>query len=170
MSPRQFTEEENRILNETLRADKHDTSKRSSKDERRIAELRKLPRLEYEKHRKEFADELGVRVGALDQMVHRSKGDERDFLPHWNVEPWPEEVDGDALLDELRNHFTRYVVLPDEADVALALWVLHTWIFECFDVTPYLAITSPTPRCGKTVLMTMLYWLCCRAKKTDAMS
>jgi putative DNA primase/helicase len=59
---------------------------------------------------------------------------------------------------------------PDEADVALALWVLHTWVSECFDITPYLAITSPTPRCGKTVLMTMLYWLCCRAKKTDSMS
>jgi hypothetical protein len=82
----------------------------------------------------------------------------------------PEEVDGDALLDELRNHFRRYVVLPKEADVALALWVLHTWVFDCFDITPYLAITSPTPRCGKTVLMTMLHWLCCRGKKSDSMS
>jgi hypothetical protein len=165
-----FTEEEKRILNEALSIAKGDTSKPSSKDEQRIAELRKLSRLEYEKRRQEFADELGVRVSALDQMVHPAKGDERDFLPHWNVEPWPEEVAGAALLDELRNYFTRYVVLPGEADVALALWVLHTWVFECFDITPYLAITSPTRRCGKTVLMTMLYWLCYRAKKNDSMS
>ena len=155
----------------TTRTTTRDTSKQASKDEQRIGELRKLPLLEYEKRRKEFADGLGVRVGVLDQMMlHRSKGDERDFLPHWNVELWPEEADGDALLDELRKHFRRYVVLPKEADVALALWVLHTWVFECFDITPYLAITSPTPRCGKTVLMTMLHWLCCRGKKSDSMS
>ena len=137
-----------------------------------VVELSKLKSLQYAKLRKEKAKLLGITVAALDAEVkqHRSKDDERDFLPHWNVKPWPEEIDGDALLDELRNHFRRYVVLPEEADVALALWVLHTWVFECFDITPYLAITSPTPRCGKTVLMTMLYWLCCRAKKTDSMS
>jgi hypothetical protein len=137
-----------------------------------VFELSKLKSLQYAKLRKEKAKQLGITVAALDAEVkqHRSKDDEQDFLPHWNVAPWPEEVDGDALLDELRNHFTRYVVLPEEADVALALWVLHTWVFECFDITPYLAITSPTRRCGKTVLMTMLYWLCYRAKKNDSMS
>src|SRR5262249_18176212 len=90
MSPREFTEEENKIRREVLRTDEREALKQSSKDEQRIAELRKLPRLEYEKRRKEFADEFGVRVGVLDRMVYDSKGDERDFLPHWNVEQWPE--------------------------------------------------------------------------------
>src|SRR5262249_50779992 len=44
------------------------------------------------------------------------------------------------------------------------------WVFDCFDITPYLAITSPVRRCGKTNLMTALYWLCCRGKKNDSMS
>jgi hypothetical protein len=172
MNSRAFTEEENRILNEALRADKRDTSKQLSKNEQRIAELAKQPQLKYAQCSKQEAKSLGITVAALNKLVaeQRKKVSEREFLPHWNVEPWPEDVDGDALLDELRNYFRRYVVLPEEVDVALALWVLHTWVFECFDVTPYLAITSPTPRCGKTVLMTMLYWLCCRAKKTDSMS
>lgn len=74
------------------------------------------------------------------------------------------------MLEELRKHSARYVVLPKHADIVLALWVLHTWVFECFDITPYLAITSPTRRCGKTLLMTILYWVCCRAKKNDNMS
>ena len=154
-----------------LRA-KRDAGKAADNADGVVVELSKLKSLQYAKLRKEKAKLLGITVAALDAEVkqHRSKDDERDFLPHWNVKPWPEEIDGDALLDELRNHFRRYVVLPEEADVALALWVLHTWVFECFDITPYLAITSPTPRCGKTVLMTMLYWLCWRAKKTDSMS
>jgi hypothetical protein len=79
-------------------------------------------------------------------------------------------VNGAALLDGLRAHFLRHVVLPKHTDVLLALWTLHTWVFDCFDITPYLAITSPTRRCGKTLLMTMLFWLCCRAKKNDSMS
>src|SRR5262249_53889453 len=61
-------------------------------------------------------------------------------------------------------------VLPEHADVALALWVLNTWIFESFDIAPYLSITSPTRRCGKTVLMTLLYWLCRRGEKSDKKS
>src|SRR5262245_31295905 len=67
-------------------------------------------------------------------------------------------------------HFNRYVVLPGHADVPLALWALNTWVFDRFDIAPYLTITSPTRRCGKTVLMTLLLWLCQRGKKSDSMS
>jgi hypothetical protein len=153
-------------------AEQRAASEAAANPDRVVIDLAKLKPLQYAKARVQNAKLLGVTVGALDAEVkrRRPKDDERDFLPHWNVEPWPEEVDGDALLDELRNYFRRYVVLPEEADVALALWVLHTWVFDCFDITPYLAITSPTPRCGKTVLMTLLYWLCSRAKKSDSMS
>ena len=175
MTARAFTEEENRILNEALRTDKRGAAKPASKDEQRIAALAKLSPLKFAQCSKQEAKDLGITLGELNRLVkmqraQTSKGDERDFLPHWNVAPWPEEVDGDALLDDLRNHFRRYVVLPEEADVALALWVLHTWVFDCFDITPYLAITSPTRRCGKTKLMTALHWLCCRSKKNDAIS
>jgi hypothetical protein len=140
----------------------------------KIKRLANLPVLEYAQDRKAAAQELGVGVGALDSAVkaERDKAarEQTDFLPHWNVEQWPDPINGAALLTELRKHFRRYVVLPKHADVALSLWVLHTWVFDCFDIAPYLAITSPTRRCGKTLLMTVLYWLCCRAKKNDSMS
>ena len=147
--------------------------KRESSDDAKIIELAKLRPLDYGKARKEAAKNLGVSLTILDGAVkeHKSENAEQvNFLPHWTVEPWPDPVDGDALLTDLQAHFKRYVVLPPHADVALALWVLHTWVFECFDITPYLCINSPTRRCGKTLLMTMLLWLCCRAKKNDSMS
>src|SRR5262249_8584192 len=129
---------------------------------------------EYDRVRGELADTLSIRVGTLDDKVEaiRKKlaASSAVALPHWTGEPWPEEVDGDALLDALRREFSRYVALPPHADVALALYVAHTYVFQHFDITPYLAITSPTRRCGKTVLMTLLYWLCCRGKKSDSMS
>jgi putative DNA primase/helicase len=139
-----------------------------------VEALARKDRTEYDKMRGELADTLGIRVGTLDDKVEaiRKKlaATGAVALPHWPREPWPEEVDGDALLDDLRREFSRYVALPPHADVALALWVLHTYVFLHFDLTPYLAITSPTRRCGKTVLMTLLYWLSCRGKKSDSMS
>src|SRR5215831_14622651 len=138
-----------------------------------LAELARLSRFEYDRRRKQEAKKLGIKLDTLDREVAELRAEsaaDKDFLPHWSVEPWPEQVDGAALLDALRAHFKRYVVLPEHADVALALWTLNTWTFESFDIAPYLSITSPTRRCGKTVLMTLLYWLCRRGKKTDTMS
>jgi putative DNA primase/helicase len=158
---------------------KRDTSKQASKDEQRIAELAKLSPLKFAQCSKQAATDLGITLGELNKLVKARRAQSQlggnlmgqtDFHPHWRVEPWATLVDSASLLDGLRWHFARYVVLPKHADVALALWTLHTWVFDCFDITPYLAITSPTRRCGKTLLMSMLYWLCCRAKKNDSMS
>lgn len=72
-------------------------------------------------------------------------------------EPWPEPVDGAALLDELVTTIRRYVVLQSEYHAAaIALWVAHTWAVDAFQVTPRLAITSPTRRCGKSTLLTLV--------------
>jgi hypothetical protein len=138
-----------------------------------LVELARLSRFEYDRRRKQEAKKLGIKVDTLDREVAELRAQnaaDKDFLPHWTVEPWPEQVDDVALLDALRAHFKRCVVLPEHADVALALWALNTWVFESFDIAPYLSITSPTRRCGKTVLMTLLYWLCRRGKKSDSMS
>jgi hypothetical protein len=138
-----------------------------------LAELARLSRFDYDRRRKQEAKKLGIKVDTLDHEVAELRAQnaaDKEFLPHWTVEPWPEQVDGVVLLDALRAHFRRYVVLPEHADIALALWTLNTWVFESFDIAPYLSITSPTRRCGKTVLMTMLYWLCRRGKKSDSMS
>jgi hypothetical protein len=144
------------------------------KDNDEIKRLAKLSPIAFDREREAAAKKLGVRIGTLEFLVKAVRDSatkqQKDFLPHWKVEPWSESVDGADLLEGLRKHFLRHVVLPKHTDVLLALWTLHTWVFDCFDITPYLAITSPTRRCGKTLLMTMLYWLCCRAKKNDSMS
>ena len=141
--------------------------------ESEIERLAKLPLIERARARKSSAAKLGITVGTLDRLVANllaTNEAAQDFLPHWAVTPCAEKVDGAVLLDHLCQYLKRYVILTEHAAEALALWILHTWVFNCFDVTPYLSITSPTKRCGKTVLMTLLYWLCCRAKKSDSMS
>lgn len=142
------------------------------------AEVKKLAALPigvYDTKRIEAAQRLGMsRVSVLDMLVKAERAKTAkvvdDFLPHWKVQPWPDPVNGDALLNELRQYFNRYAVTPKHADIVLALWVLHSWVFDRFDITPYLLVTSPTRRCGKSLVLTILQWLCCRAKKNDSMS
>ena len=71
-------------------------------------------------------------------------------------EPWPEPVDGVALLDAIAGVFSRYLAMPPHASTALALWVVHAYAFDAWFASPFLAITSPTKRCGKTLLLIIL--------------
>jgi hypothetical protein len=124
---------------------------------------------EYDRMRSELAETLGIRVGTLDDKVGaiRKKleaADDDDALPHWNVDPWPEEVDGDALLDSIRRVFRRYIVLPSDADIALSLWVLHAWTYDAGDISPFLVLVSPTKRCGKTNTLILLLYLTPRSE------
>ncbi len=71
-------------------------------------------------------------------------------------EPWPEPVDGCALLDSLAAQLRRFVVLPQWVPETLALWTLHTYAFHLREVSTYIGVESPEKRCGKTTLLTLL--------------
>jgi putative DNA primase/helicase len=132
-----------------------------------IDALASLDSLEYERQRDRAAAGLGIRVSALDKLVKRwgaTVKEEDTALPHWNVEPSAEPVDGAALLNNLRQIFRRYVVLPKSADIALPLWVLHAWTVDAGDISPLMMLVSPTKRCGKTSLLIMLYFLTPRSE------
>lgn len=72
-----------------------------------------------------------------------------------------EEQDGrsdlDRALSATTDYLGRYVVFasPEQAD-AVALWTGHTWTYDQFDATPYLAIQSPEKRSGKSRLLECL--------------
>lgn len=66
-------------------------------------------------------------------------------------------VDGAALLGELQEFIGRYVVPPSaEALIAISAWLLSTHAFDLFEQHPFLIITSPEKRCGKTRLLEVL--------------
>ena len=51
--------------------------------------------------------------------------------------------------------------------MAVALWILHTYVFERFPVTPRLALLSPVRGCGKTTLLILLELLVANPYRTD---
>ena len=61
------------------------------------------------------------------------------------------------------------MVSPVECLVA-ALWILHTYVFDQFVITPRLAILSPVRGCGKTILLTLLELLSGEPFKVDHVS
>lgn len=64
---------------------------------------------------------------------------------------------GHELADKIREFYTRYVVLGNvHAEVAVTLWALHTWVLECFEVTPRLAFISVERSSGKTRALEIL--------------
>ena len=82
-------------------------------------------------------------------------------------EIYPETVDGACLLDELTHELKRFVILPKNAEFALALWILHTYCFEKFDYSPIILITSPERECGKSRVIDMLVSLTSNPDRTD---
>jgi len=81
------------------------------------------------------------------------QGREVDFN---EPDPWSDRVDGAALLDSMVGTFSKYIALPDHAAAALALYVMHAYTVDTCFTSPILAITSPMPRCGKTIVLIVL--------------
>ena len=54
-------------------------------------------------------------------------------------EPWPEPVNGAELLGELSAAIRRHVVMPDWAADTAALWAVHTYLVDCFGISPRLS-------------------------------
>jgi len=132
-----------------------------------IERLAALPALDYERERKQVASRLGIRVRELDRLA-RARRHTDAAVTHGRavmfaeLEPWPGPVDGRELLDALSLNVHRRVVMADHAADTAALWVLHTHLLDCFDVSPRLAITSPEKGCGKTTLLDVLAHLVSR--------
>ncbi len=65
-------------------------------------------------------------------------------------------IDGAAIVRNAEKFISDYVALPAYTALPLAIWAMATHGYEAFDAFPYLAVTSPTPRCGKTRLLEVL--------------
>ena len=150
-----------------------DQQTKSCDDQALIQQLAGLPTLFYQQRRLGAAQELGIRAPILDKLVRdaRAEAEEAESaLPHWNVEPWDAEVPGAKLLDDIEKEFRRYIVLPEGAGEALALWTLHAWTADAGDISPFLVLVSPTKRCGKTNVLIILLYLTPRSELASNIS
>ena len=143
-------------------------------DDSELERLAKLSPLDYERERKDAAERLNVRASILDKLVEAKRSGDDDKQGHAinfpEPEPWPEPVDGVALLDAIAQAIARYVVMPNYSHDTAALWVLHCYLIEYFLVSPRMAIASPVKQCGKTTLLDIMTRLVLRPLSTANVS
>ncbi|NEA73213.1 DUF3631 domain-containing protein [Streptomyces sp. SID13588] len=71
--------------------------------------------------------------------------------------PDPDPTQGSELLDELRAHIARFVILPTEQALdAVTLWAAATHLQPAWQHAPRLAVVGPAKRCGKSRLLDVL--------------
>ena len=128
-------------------------------DEALVSELAALSTLAYAKRREEAAEEIGITLTMLDKAVVEAKGEAKSVEDEegWALEPWPDEVQTADLLDALCETYKQYLILPEHGVEAMALWCLHAWTLDAFDISPFLFFRSPLHRCGKTNAMRLIY-------------
>jgi Protein of unknown function (DUF3631) len=61
-----------------------------------------------------------------------------------------------ALLEDCVAWVLRYAVVSNDQAVVLAAWILHTYVYEAAEITPYIHITAPERESGKSILMDTL--------------
>ena len=118
-----------------------------------------LSPLEYDTIRESKAKELNVRVGTLDKEVAKRRETESEAEACEIVEeisPWDEPVNGELLLDKIRESIQRHVILPGGTSTALALWVLGSYAMDAWRLFPKVLCISAEKRSGKTTLMESL--------------
>jgi hypothetical protein len=87
----------------------------------------------------------------------------RDFRAEFQRNPaLAAEAEGMRVLAAVEQFITKYIVLPAAAPLVLSLWAIATYLAECFDAFPYISLSSPVPRCGKTRALEVLELLVSR--------
>jgi putative DNA primase/helicase len=107
---------------------------------------------------KDTAKALGVPSAAIKEEIKRRQyeiGDNKEGLPP-EPEMWPQPISGAQLLNDIVAAAERHLILPEGAAAATALWVLFAHAHDCFEISPILTATSPTPECGKTTFAILL--------------
>jgi putative DNA primase/helicase len=142
---------------------KRDEAKSEAEINAEIKWLAGLAPIQYERQRRKAAKDLGdMRVTILDRLVKAERGYGEDVerqghaLKLFEPELWSHAVNGRALVLDLKVALRRYVVMAAEHALVVALWILHSYVFDVFMCTPRLCITSPEKGCGKTTLLDVI--------------
>jgi hypothetical protein len=82
----------------------------------------------------------------------------------------PTSIPSVDVLDLVLRLIEEHVGLTEDERMAVALWVLHTYVFKLYTITPRLVLTSPVRGCGKTTLLVLMELLIGEPFRTDSVT
>lgn len=132
-------------------------------------------------------------VGVRDFLAKKYGMKSRDVTTRWNelhkapddvepvkplapfqkdVKPAEKPQDLKAVVLELVDVYKRFIVFKDEKHqpFALALWTLATWFENYVNFAPYVLVTAPEKRCGKSQLLGLMAKLSKKPLEAGSMS
>ena len=123
-----------------------------------IERLSKLPLVAYERQRGAAARRVDMRATILDKLVSSKRQPEvangqGQPLDLPTPEPWPDPVNGAALLYELTAVIRKYAVMEAGSAETVAFWALHAHALDASQISPRLGVISAEKRCGKTTVL-----------------
>jgi hypothetical protein len=114
-----------------------------------------VPELLREQLAGPLANKLGVKIDDV-RRIGAQLRKPADFV---DPDPWPDTLTGDSLLTDLVALITRHIVTEHHCKLAVALWIILSYLIGEVDIMPILGIISPEKRCGKTRLLYLLFKL-----------
>jgi hypothetical protein len=124
-----------------------------------IGTLSRIARADFERLRARLKADSQVRLPALEAAMKAAPGGTATSgglpgrpITFDEIKPWPEPVDGAALLTEIAETIGKYVIMDPRQCDAAALGAVFAHTHDLRDTAPIFFIVSPTKRCGKTRL------------------
>ena len=100
-----------------------------------------------------------------------SSGSVAEDLREVPVEPSKPNADTNPdAIGKTEGFIRRFCILPGVAYLPLALWSVATHVPDAFGAFPYVALTSPVKRCGKTRVLEVLELLCAKPQRITSAS
>ena len=79
----------------------------------------------------------------------------------------PTEADIPNVLGLILTLIEEHISATAAERLAIALWILHCWVFDHFAISPRLALISPVRGCGKTITLSLIELLIPEGSRTD---
>ena len=143
--------------------EEEEKKKAAEAQEELLANLVKMPKgIGAARESKRLAKQFGVSRADIDAEIEarRVEAEAKALLHgHWYVEPWPEPVDGDALIRDIIRKLRKHVVMSHDHALAIALWIMFAWAHDAATHSPILDITSAEPDSGKSTTLGLISFL-----------
>ncbi len=121
------------------------------------------------------AAKCALLIGGRLPQLRLEKGDEREqagigrAVSFDDPALYPEEVDGEELLNDISVWIRRYMWMEEKTADAIAAWTAATWFVSVIYFAPLRLVLSATKRCGKTLLLDLVETITHRGYQTSVL-
>ena len=136
----------------------------SKREKGLVKALAALAAGDYDRIRAEAAKSLGIGVQTMNKLVKAIRtslpdddsDDEDEVETLRSTKPCDGDVNSEEVFQEIVGVIKKHVFLDDGATVAIAMWILMSWVNDQLYILPQLLLTSPIKQCGKTTTLSVI--------------